>query len=92
MKRGPSLNERSVRHNEGLVRHDSLSLFHVTHPAWPFKLGNNFDDLTPGDVASPRRKILRLHWCLQLSEERNKGLAKREDLVVSPLPFPFALC
>lgn len=94
VKRGPSLNEKSVHHNERLVRHDSLSLFHVTtdplssappHISVPHGLSHletTLDNLTPGDVASLRWKILKLRWRLQLSEERNKGLPKREDPVV----------
>lgn len=75
---------KPVHYNGQLVRHDFLSLFHVAadplsstphYISVPHGLSNletTLGNLTPGGAASLRRKILKLHWYLQLSEEKNK--------------------
>ena len=51
----------------------------------PYGLSNletTLGNLTPGGASSLRRKILKLRWCVQLSEEKNKKEAEREDSVI----------
>ena len=88
---GPSLSEKSIHHNGWLVRYDSLSLLHVAAnslPSAPHHISVTYglshlettsDNLTPGDAAALRWKILKLSCHLQLSEEKNKEHAKREQ-------------
>lgn len=78
VKRGPSLREKYIHHNDWLVRHDSLLLFHVAanllssaphHISVTHGLPNleaTLDNLTSGD------EIFKLSGHLQLSEEENK--------------------
>lgn len=87
VKRGSSLSEKSVHYNGHLVRQDSPSLFQVAadplsstphYISVPYGLSNletTLGNLTPGGAASLWWKILKLHWYLQLSEEKNKEQA-----------------
>lgn len=93
VKRAPSLSELPIHHNGWLVRYDSLSLFHVAADSFssaPHHLSithglscleTTLDNLTPGEAASLRWKILKLSCHLPLSEEQ-RTCWKGEDYVV----------